>query len=103
MTVLYSAVTKIQIGYLNSRDTEQMTVILQVASELADADIKRIGNWMEKRLETENIVVYQSLEGILYPMGSRTKEDENTEDKEVNDENGNEGTDQPNERKDEAE
>lgn len=103
LTVLYSAVTKIQIGYLNSGDTEQMTVILQVASELEDADIKRIGNWMEKRLETENIVVYQSLEGVLYPMGSRIKEDENTEDKEANDENGNEGTEQSNDRKDEAE
>lgn len=103
LRVLYSPITKLRIGYLNSEDAEQMTVILEVAEELKDEEIKRIGNWMEKRLGTENIVVYQSLEGILYPIGSRSKEDENTDDKEVNDENSNEKADQSSDKKDEIE
>ncbi len=92
LIVLYSAITKIQIGYLNGGDMEQMTVVLQVANELTDEEIKRIGNWMEKRLEIENIVVYQSLEGVLYPMGSRVKGDENVEDEESNKEKDKEKT-----------
>lgn len=87
LIVLYPSITKLQLGYLNSEETEQMTVILEVKKELRDEEIQKIGNWMATRLKMENVVVYQSLEGILYPAGSRVTEEENTTEEEKDIEN----------------
>lgn len=78
--VLYPSVTKFSAGYLNSESTEQMTVVVEVKKSLSDDDMQRISSWLEKRLEIENIVVYQSIEGVLYPMGSNLPEKEIAED-----------------------
>ena len=83
LQVLYPSVTKLQAGYLNSTDTEQMTVVVEVENALADEDIQKIGLWIEKRLEAEDILMYQSVKGILYPKGSKvpksTKKTESSE------------------------
>lgn len=81
--VLYPSVTKFSAGYLNSESTEQMTVVVEVKKSLSDDDMQRISSWLGKRLEIENIVVYQSIEGVLYPMGSKLPEKEIAEDAEA--------------------
>lgn len=84
--VLYPSITKLFAGYLNSESTEQMTVVIETGESLADEDMQRINSWLEKRLERENIMVYQSVKGILYPAGSRLPEEENAEDAEAEEE-----------------
>lgn len=85
--VLYPSVTKLWAGYLDSNDTEQMTVIMEVNETLTQEDMQKLSSFIEKRLETENVVVYQSVKGILYPAGSKipksSEEAENVESEEA--------------------
>lgn len=94
LTVLYPEVSEISAGYIrtpqdgtvtqggngtdtvNAADTEkqpeyreQVMVVLEVSDSLAKADMEKITNWLKKRLETEQIVLYQNVDGILYFAG----------------------------------
>lgn len=75
LKVLYPVVTKLRAGYLNSDDTEELTVVMEVNEDLTQEEIEKITGYIETRLEVEGIVVYQSVKGILYPAGSKVPKD----------------------------
>lgn len=70
---------------------EQVMVVLEVSELLEKADMQKITNWLEKRLETEQIVLYQSVDGVLYstdyevPKAEETNKDtqESTEEEDA--------------------
>lgn len=83
LKVLYPTVTKLQAGYLNSDDTEVLTVVMEVNEGMTQEEMEKAGRFIETRLSVENVILYQSVKGILYPAGSTvpkdTKKTESTE------------------------
>lgn len=65
---LYPVVTKMHAGYLADDKTEQMTVILEVKEPISKNNMQTLKNWLEKRLQVEGTLLYQSVDGVLYPM-----------------------------------
>ena len=57
---------------------EQVMVVLEVSELLEKADMEKITNWLEKRLETEQIVLYQSVDGVLYSADYEVPKTEET-------------------------
>lgn len=80
LVVLYPAITKLWIGYLSSTDTEQITVIAEIEKSLSNDDIEKIRLWIEKRIEIEAVLMYQSVNGVLYPEGSTVPKSKNKTD-----------------------
>ena len=80
LVVLYPAITKLWIGYLSSTDTEQITVIAEIEKPLSNDDIEKIRLWIEKRIEVEAVLMYQSVNGVLYPEGSTVPKSKNKTD-----------------------
>ncbi|MDE6627440.1 MAG: TIGR00341 family protein [Lachnospiraceae bacterium] len=66
---LYPVVTEIHAGYLGSGQQEQMTVVLEVKEGLSKENMQMLENWIGKRLDIEDPLLYQSMEGVLYPAG----------------------------------
>ncbi|MBR1865854.1 MAG: TIGR00341 family protein [Lachnospiraceae bacterium] len=63
---LYPSVTGVYAGYLNSGDAEHEVVILEVKKGLSSNNMNKLKEWLEKRLDAENIIVYQNIDGTLY-------------------------------------
>lgn len=84
---LYPKVTAIHAGYLKDNNEEQMTVVLEVKEPLSENNVKTLEQWIGKRLEVEKIIVYQSMDKILYPAGME-KEMKKAEEKAGTQENG---------------
>lgn len=98
ITVLYPAVTELYAGYLDSGHNEQMTVVLEVEEGLSKEDMQILENWIAKRLDIEAPVLYQSVEGVLYPMGmdAAAKTENSTEKPIETEDNGGENGDEEN-------
>lgn len=66
---LYPKVTAVHAGYLKDSNEEQMTVVLEVKEPLSKNNMKTLEQWIGKRLEVEQTIIYQSMDSILYPAG----------------------------------
>lgn len=76
ITVLYPSVTRVYAGYLNSADSEQEMVILEVKKSLSENNMKKLKEWLKKRLEAENLIIYQNVEGNI--STGKSEEDDKT-------------------------
>lgn len=79
---LYPEVTQIHAGYLSDDKAEQMTVVIEVTKPLSKDSMQTLKNWLEKRLVVENAMLYQCVEGVLYPMEIEVKDLDETEEPE---------------------
>lgn len=63
---LYPSVNGIYAGYVNSGDMEYEVVILEVKKALSSNHINKLKEWLKKRLDADNMIVYQNIDGTLY-------------------------------------
>lgn len=86
--VLHPEVTGIRVGYLKNDQTEQMTIVVEVKEPLTKEGMQILEKWIEKRLEIEQPIIYQSIDDILYPVGAEQKKEEVEQQEESTEERG---------------
>ena len=77
ITALYKEVKEVSAGYIKTPKTgvveenqeecsENIVIILEVDTKITQSEMKKISDWLEKRLKAEQVLVYQNIDGVLY-------------------------------------
>lgn len=76
MTALYPEVKELSAGYMKTPETaekeedeeyrECIFVVLEVTNRIEKTEMKKLSDWLTRRLEAEQIVLYQDINGVLY-------------------------------------
>lgn len=76
MIALYPEIKELSAGYLKTPGsgeetedevyTENIMVVLEVSKVIQSSEMQRISDWLGRRLATENIMLYQRMDDVLY-------------------------------------
>ena len=77
ITALYKEVKEVSAGYMKTPKTgemeenqeecnENIVIILEVETKIMQSEMKRISDWLTRRLKAEKVIVYQNIDGVLY-------------------------------------
>lgn len=76
MTALYPEIKKLSAGYMKTpasegglekeEYSESAIVVLEAVSMIEQSEMKKLSDWLSKRLGVEDIVLYQDVNGVLY-------------------------------------
>lgn len=68
--ILYPMIKSIEAGYLSNEKEERLTVIITVIEVIDQVELRKINEWLTRRLEVETLNLYQCYQNVLYPMGT---------------------------------